>query len=159
MMEEFAFLRDYIASLPFEKRNHSHYPFVLKKGKNEANIRALEMEFDIVVPCELRVFYTFSYGANLCDYEILTIPKIVEQIDRLRSLEEFWKDSVFPFARVVDLGDVIAFDLDESGDLGLNILDGFHETPVIDWDGICFGLRTWLVKMIENDFHPFWLKG
>jgi hypothetical protein len=157
-MEEFAFLRDYIESLPIGKRHHSDYPFILKTGINEAKIRVFEVEFGIIVPRELRLFYVFSYGANLSDYKMLTIPQIIEQIGWLRSAGEFWKDSIFPFARVIDVGDVIAFDLDESNDIGLKILDGFHETPPVEWKGICFGLKTWLIKMVENDFHPFWLK-
>jgi hypothetical protein len=57
------------------------------------------------------------------------------------------------------VGDVVAFDLNESNDDNLLlILDGFHELPPAQWKRICYGLKTWLAKMAESRFKPFWLE-
>jgi hypothetical protein len=159
-MKKFDFLKTYIAELPEEERNDHYFGYILREGKSEAEITRLELETKISVPGELKEFYEFSYGALLGEYEMLTISEIASILPDIRpTYEKYWKDSILPFAYVRGVGDVVAFDLNESNEDGLLlILDGFHEFPPAQWKGICYGLRTWLVKMTENRFHPFWLR-
>lgn len=64
-----------------------------------------------------------------------------------------------PFAYVRGVGDVVAFDLDKRNVHGLTlVVDCFHELSPSQWEGICFGLRTWLQGMARNGFQPFWLQ-
>jgi hypothetical protein len=156
---DFSFLRDYIHALPDETRNHPEYPFGLRTGISEPMIHQAEAGAGITIPSELKQFYRFSYGAMLGEYELLVIPQIKEVLTWLSSDREFWRDSLLPFARVIDTGDLIAFDLDVSNNNGLQVLDGFHEFAPTEWKGICFGLKTWLLKMVNNDFRPFWFNA
>ena len=162
-MSEFDFLRLYIESIPETERIcYMHgcveYGYILQEGKEASDIERLVQEVGIVIPEELKLFYRFSYGALLNEYEVLTVADIAELIPRLRwTYEEDWRDSILPFAHQRDLGNFIAFDLKEQNDEGIYlILDGFHEYGPSGWDGICFGLRTWLHKMVESHFRPFW---
>jgi hypothetical protein len=158
-MKEFDFIRTYIAGLPEAVRNDRYLGYVLREGKDETEICQLEQAVGISVPHELREFYQFSFGALLGEYEMLTISEIANTLPMIRPTDErYHKDSILPFAYVRGVGDVVAFDLDQSNEDGLLlILDGFHELPPVEWEGICYGLRTWLVKMVENHFRPFWL--
>ena len=60
-------------------------------------------------------------------------------------------------AYLIGVGDFVAFDLENATNDGLLILDCFHELSPENWEGICFGLKTWLEKMVQNQFRPFWL--
>jgi hypothetical protein len=159
-MGKFDFLEEYIAELPEEERNDRYFGYILRAGKSEAEIGRMELDTGISVPGELKEFYKFSYGALLNEYEMLTISEIASLLPKMRwTYEEGWRDSVLPFAYVRGVGDVVAFDINESSEDGLlSILDGFHEFPPVQWKVICYGLRTWLAKMTENCFRPFWLK-
>jgi hypothetical protein len=154
-VSKFDFLQDYVNSIPATKRGI----YTLNPGESESQIRRMEIEAGITIPAELKQFYVFSYGARLDEYKILTIPEIVEQLAELRqTYEDFWKESIFPFAYLMGVGDLVAFDLEKPSVGGLSIIDCFHELPPDRWNGICFGLRTWLERMISSDFQPFWLK-
>jgi hypothetical protein len=175
-VSKFDFLTAYIERLPdsnaFEllktctsagDREHykwkNGYKYALRPGMGETELRLLEAEAGVVVPEELREFYMFSYGADLGDHRILTIPEITTLISELQGVyKDLWRDSILPFAYVMDLGNFIAFDLGQaSSTQGLPILDCFHELSPEEWKVICFGLKNWLVQMVENDFQPFWL--
>jgi hypothetical protein len=152
----FDFLRIYIDGLSDERKGD--YKYALKSGKDESEIRQLETDAGIAVPGDLVAFYNFSYGADLGCYKILTISEIVTLVAELREINAgYWRDSILPFAYVIDVGDSVAFDLEQSDKDGLLILDCFHELLPTEWKGICFGLKNWLVQMVENDFEPFWL--
>lgn len=155
-MTEFAFLSQHVNSLP--KTIQKEY--ILKSGKTGSQIRSFELRANIEVPEELKQFYEFSYGAKLREYEILTIAEIAKLLPELRKIyADFWtRGSVVPFAYVAGVGDYVAFDIEQASADGLLILDCFHEFPPAQWKGICFGLKTWLTKMAENGFQPFWLK-
>jgi hypothetical protein len=162
-MTEFDFLKAYIGGIPEPERvhrAHGHivYGYILQEGKKSAEIVRLEQDAGVVIPDELRQFYQFSYGDPLGEYEVLTIPKIADLIPQMRSTyEEDWRDSILPFAYLRGVGDVVAFDMGQRNDEGVHlILDGFHEYGPSEWDGVCFGLRTWLLRMVESHFHPFW---
>ncbi len=155
-MSEFDFLRKYIDDLPDSEKYG--YEYALRLGKDESEITALETKAGIEVPDELREFYKFSYGADLGDYKLLTIPEILERLSELREIySDSWRDSILPFACVIDTGDSIAFDLGQSNTDGLLILDCFHEFPPEQWEGICYGFRNWLIQMVKNEMEPFWL--
>jgi hypothetical protein len=157
-MSEFDFLKAYIDKLPKQERND----YFLRPSIGEAEIRQIESETGVVVPIELREFYRFSYGAKLSEYKILTISEIAELLSKLRKTlpkDFYMKDSILPFAYLVGVGDIVAFDLEQSSADGLLILDGFVEFLPDKWEGVCFGLKIWLAKMVENRFHPFWLKS
>lgn len=155
-MKEFDLLRAYIDRLAVKR--HNEYRYALRPGKDECETRQLELDAGIALPGELVAFYRFSYGADVGSYKILTISEIASLVPRLREMNAgYWRDSILPFAYVTDVGDSVAFDLTRSDREGLLILDCFHELPPPEWKGICFGLGNWLLKMVENDFEPFWL--
>jgi hypothetical protein len=160
-MSEFNFLKQYIEQLPEEERNDAFLGYKLGKGKNSLEISQIESQLGLSVPEELKKFYEFSYGAELSEYKILTIGEIANLISELRSeYEESWNGTVLPFAYVKGVGDIVAFDLANSDEMGqLLTVDGFHEINPKQWKGICFGLRNWLVKMTDSKFEPFWLNG
>ncbi len=154
-VSRFDFLQDYINAISAAKRDD----YTLNPGKSESRIRQMEIEVGITIPAELKQFYAFSYGARLDEYKILTIPEIVEQLAELRqTYGDLWKESIFPFAYLMGVGDFVAFDLEKLSVDGLSIIDCFHELPPDRWNVICFGLRTWLERMIGSNFQPFWLK-
>jgi hypothetical protein len=154
-VSKFDFLQDYINGLSDTKRGG----YILKPGKSESEIRQLEVEVGITIPTELEEFYAFSYGARLNEYKILTVSEIIEQLYELRqTYGDAWKESVFPFAYLMGVGDLIAFDLEKLNADGMSIVDCFHELSPGQWNVICFGLRTWLERMTSSDFQPFWLQ-
>jgi hypothetical protein len=157
-MEEFEFLTTYIDDLPVQERDDPEFGFVLGEGIDESEIRRLESQADIEIPEELKDFYSFSYGARLSEFEILTIDEIVEQLAQARTTyEEYWRDDVLPFAYVAGVGDLVAFKLSEADAEGrLLVLDGFHELPPAKWKGICHGLKKWLQALTENGFERYW---
>jgi hypothetical protein len=160
-MSEFNFLKQYIERMPEEERNNPFLGYKLGKGKQGLEVSQVESQVGISVPDELKEFYEFSYGAELGEYKILTVSEIASLISELRSrYAHNWKDKVLPFAYVKGVGDMVAFDLASSNELGQFLtVDGFHEIDPMQWKGICFGLRNWLIKMTESKFEPFWLKG
>ncbi len=165
-MADYNFLKAYIDGIPEPERvhlAHGHivHGYVLEKGKEIAEIDQLVQDAGVVIPDELRQFYYFSYGALLGEYEILSIPKIVELVHQMRSTyENDWRDSILPFAYLRGVGDVAALDLGKKNDEGAHlILDGFHEQAPSEWKEVCFGFRTWLQKMVNNHFHPFWFEN
>ncbi len=154
-VSKFDFLQEYVNSLPATKRGS----YILNPGKSESQIRQMEIEVGITIPAELKQFYAFSHGARLDEYKILTVPEIVEQLAELpQTYGDFWKESIFPFAYLMGVGDLVAFDVEKLSADGLSIIDCFHELPPEQWNVICFGLKTWLESMISSDFQPFWLK-
>ncbi len=162
-MTEFDFLKVYIEGIPESERvhyAHGHivYGYILHEGKKTAEIERLEQDVGVVIPDELRHFYQFSYGALLGEYEILTIPKIADLVPQMCSTyEEDWRNSILPFAYLRGVGDVVAFDIGQQNHEGAHlILDGFHEYGPSKWNRVCFGLRTWLLRMVKSHFHPFW---
>ncbi len=159
-MNEFSFLKEYIKRLPEERRNDPFLGYKLWNGKNDLEVVQIEAQMGISVPDELHDFYEFSYGAELGEYKILTVTEIADLISKLRSrYEESWEDTILPFAYVKGVGDIVAFDLERSDEMGQFLLiDGFHEINPALWKDICFGLRNWLVKMTESKFEPFWLR-
>ena len=159
-MSEFNFLKEYIERLPEEERNDPYLGFALRKGKDRLEVSQVELQMGVSVPEELKEFYEFSYGAKLGEYKILTVSEIANLLSELRSTYgESWTNTVLPFAYVRGVGDIIALDQDKSNEMRHFLtVDGFHELPPSQWKGICFGLRTWLVKMTESKFEPFWLK-
>lgn len=159
-MEAFDFLKEYVEGLPEQERNDRHLGYALSPGRSESEIRKLEQEVGFLVPSELREFYRFSYGALLGEYKILTIAEIASLLPEMRhTYEEYWNDSVLPFVYVRGVGDVIAFDLGKiDKDGSLSVLDGFHEVPPGQWELVCYGLKTWLIKMADNHFEPFWME-
>lgn len=158
-METFDFLKGYVSRLPEQERNDPYLGYMLHPGKSETEIHQFESDAGFLVPHELKEFYLFSYGALLGEYKILTISEITNLLSEMRhTYEEYWDDSVLPFAYVRGVGDVIAFDLDKSDKNSfLLVLDGFHELPPAQWKSICYGLKTWLTKMADNRFRPFWM--
>lgn len=153
-MQDYDFLKRYIESTPDAHKGE----YRLNRGINEEEIRLLQRNADLAIPNELREFYEFSYGALLNEYRILTIPEIIQTISRIRTIYVgTYKTSTIPFAYLVGVGDWIAFDTKKSNKDGLLIIDCFHEVPPDKWKGICFGLRIWLRKMVNNNFRPFWL--
>lgn len=159
-MNDFNFLKEYIEQLPEEARNDAFLGYKLGRGKNGLEVSQVESQVGISVPEELKEFYEFSYGAELGEYKILTISEITNLISELRSrYEDSWKDTVLPFAYVRGVGDIVAFDLASTNEMGQFLtVDGFHEIDPKQWKKICFGLRNWLIKMTESKFEPFWLK-
>ncbi len=159
-MNGFNFLKEYVERLPEEERHDPYLGFALRKGKDRPEVSQVELEVGISVPEELKEFYEFSYGAELGEYKILTVSEIANLLAELRSsYEESWTNTVLPFAYVRGVGDMVAFDLARSDEIEhFLVVDGFHELSPSQWKGICFGLRTWLVKMTESKFEPFWLK-
>ena len=134
---------------------------MLRKGKDKLKVSQVELQVGVSVPEELKEFYEFSYGAELGEYKILTVSEIANLLSELRSrYGESWVNTVLPFAYVKGVGDIVAFDLARSDEIGHFLLvDGFHEMNPNQWKGICFGLRKWLVKMTESKFESFWLKA
>ena len=159
-MSEFSFLKEYIEHLSEEERNDPYLGFTLREGKDTLEISQVELQAGVSVPEELKEFYQFSYGAELDEYKILTVREIANLLPELRSrYGESWTNTVLPFAYVKGVGDVVAFDLASSDEMGhFLVVDGFHEVNPSQWKRVCFGLRTWLVKMTESKFEPFWLK-
>lgn len=130
----------------------------LRQGLEAAETERLQAEAGVTIPDELETFYAFSYGADLAEHRILTIPEIAQHLASLREVyQDAWRDAILPFAYVVDVGDLVAFDLAQSGPDGLLILDCFRELGPAEWEGICFGLRNWLARLVENELEPFWL--
>lgn len=158
-MKVFDFLKDYIVGLSEQDRGDPYLGYMLHSGKSEAEIHKLELEKELWLPNELREFYKFSYGALLGEYKILTISEIASLLSEMHhTYEEDWIDSILPFAYVRGIGDVVAFNLeDQDKDGFLSVLDGFHELPPDQWKSVCYGLRTWLIKMVDNRFSPFWM--
>lgn len=156
--EGYHFLRRYIDELPEAQHIDPDLGYRLQEGRSSVELEQLEVETGLRIPKELREFYEFSYGALLNEYEMLTVSEVASLLPELRATYEAGeKESIFPFAYVRGVGDVVAFDLNETNETGeLLILDGFHELPPADWEGICYGLKTWLFKMVENHFKPFW---
>jgi hypothetical protein len=122
--------------------------------EQEAQRRGLNL------PVELMDLMVFSYGARFDEYQFLTVGQIVEARQELKGLYgEMWKDHILPIALVLGVGDYVAMDLARSDNGAHLILDGFHEMPPGKWGTICFGLRSWLLRMTQSDFQPFWLEG
>jgi hypothetical protein len=159
-MSDFGFVKEYVERLPEEERKDPYLGFTLRKGKDKLEVSQVELQVGVFVPEELKEFYEFAYGADLGEYRLLTVNEIADLLSELRSsYEEGWKNTVVPFAYVRGVGDIVAFDQGKSDEMGhFLIVDGFHELSPNQWKGICFGLRTWLVKMAESKFEPFWLK-
>jgi hypothetical protein len=159
-MSKFSFLKEYIEQLPKEEQDDHHLGFALREGKDKFEVSQVESQVQVSLPEELKQFYKFSYGADLGEYKILTIHEIVNLLSELRSTYgESWITTVLPFGYVKGVGDIVAFDLANSDEAGhLAVIDGFHELYPDQWKRVCFGLRTWLVKMTESKFEPFWLK-
>jgi hypothetical protein len=159
-MSEFSFLKVYVEQLPEEERNDPYLGFALREGKSILEVSQIESQVGISVPKELKSFYEFSYGAEMGEYKILTISEIANLLSELRSrYGESWANTVFPFAYVKGVGDIVAFDVARADEMGHFLLvDGFHEVNPSQWKGICFGLRNWLAKMTESKFESFWLK-
>ena len=157
-LEDFEFLRHYIESLSYSKKD-SDYKYFPNSGKSEKQITYFAVQAGLRrLPSELNEFYKFSYGAHLGQYKILTISEITDALYELSKVpKELQRRFIFPFAQVTDAGDLIAFDLRKSNSRGFLILDGFHEYPPVKWKSICFGLRVWLQKIASNSFEPFWL--
>jgi hypothetical protein len=155
-MSEFEFLRTFVQSKCATAGGDCDY--ALQSGISDGEITRLAHDQGLTIPDELREFYRFSYGALLGDYEILTIPGIVELLADAHDIyEDMWEDRVCPFANVPGVGDFVSFDLAQPSADGLLVLDCFHEVPPKRWKGICFGLRSWLIRMVESDFEQFWL--
>jgi len=174
-VEDYGFLKTYIDGLPADVTGDPLKTLIpstkkeackwkggfrcgLEPGLEAAEIARLEAEAGITVPGELKAFYAFSYGADLAEHRILTIEEISEHLASLReTYRDTWRDTIVPFAFVVHVGDLVAFDLTQSGPDGLLILDCFRELGPAEWEGICFGLKNWIERMVENDLEPFWL--
>ncbi len=153
-MNQYKFLRDYVSQLSDEEKSS----YRLRSGAAHSSLNEQTETAPFKLPEELLAFYSFSNGAKLDDYEILTIPQIVNALEELReTYGEAWNESIIPFARVSGVGDWIAFNTADISKDGLAILDGFHEVPPVEWEKICTGLISWLKQMCNNNFRPFWL--
>jgi len=153
-MNKYDFLEKYIRSISDVEQKE----FRLSKGISEEEIRILQDKVNLDIPGELKEFYEFSYGATLNEYRILRIPEIAQAMSRMKTVYgEAYKTSIIPFARLIGVGDFIAFNTKRSKQDGLLIIDCFHELPPNEWKGICFGLRNWLKEMVNNNFHPYWI--
>jgi hypothetical protein len=130
---------------------------VFAPGLNLVEITQIEQKTGLTIPNELREFYQFSYGALLCEYKILTIPEIASLLLEIREVYGPSEKSMLPFAYLMGVGDFVAFDLTREEEGKNLILDGFHELPPDEWQGICFGLTIWLERLAQNQFEPFWL--
>lgn len=150
----FSFLRSYTQSLAAGlSSQYRLMPSILRW-----QIKELAQQWGVELPEELEDFYEYSYGAILEEYEILTIEGIAESIAELeRTYEEMWKDLWVPLAYVRGVGDVVAFNLQQTEHGLCQILDGFHEVTPDQWKPIGYGLESWLRKMCQNNFRPFWL--
>jgi hypothetical protein len=154
-MDDFDFLRLYIDSLPDDRRKY----FNLPPGLNSSEVARLAAQAGITMPDELRALYTFSYGTELDEYNILTVPRMVEALEDLRDVYNYQAsgEGILPFAYLHGSGDYVALDLARKNQDGYAVLDGFHEHAPEEWKVICFGVRNWLRQMVEHDFKPFWL--
>lgn len=116
-----------------------------------------QSELGIYVPQELRSLYMFSYAPILGDYKVLTLREIASLMVDLHSIYEgLWNPSFIPFAYVMGVGDYLVLEQGEERAGGLLVRDGFHELPPHQWEGICYGLREWLLRMTASHFEPFW---
>ena len=156
-MDDFDFLRHYVDGLPDDRRKY----FNLPPGLDGSEVANLAAQAGIKMPDELRALYTFSYGAELDEYNILTIPEMIETLEDLRDVYDYQApgEGILPFAYLHGSGDYVALDLARKNRDGYAVLDGFHEHPPEEWTVICFGIRNWLQQMVQNDFKLFWLSG
>lgn len=153
-MDNYAFLREKTLKQVSVEDN------LFRPGKGSVELAEIEKKAGIIIPEELKQFYLFSYGAVLNgEYKILTINEIKDVKNDLQQIYgTYWSDNIFPFAYVIGVGDYFAFDLNRFNNKGeFYVVDGFHELPPTEWKGICFGLKTWLEKLFDNGFQPFWL--
>jgi hypothetical protein len=160
-MEKYKFIIAYIEGLPGSARHNPEYPYALREGLGIDEARQLAHASNFPIPSELQDFYAFSYGASLGEYSILTVNEIASLTREMQATyEEAWIDTMLPFAYVRDLGNVIVFDLSEMDSQGrYSIKDAFHELAPPQWERICYGMKTWLCKMVNHHFEPFWLDG
>ncbi|MEM7336472.1 MAG: SMI1/KNR4 family protein [Chloroflexota bacterium] len=162
-MSNYKFLQEYIQSIPeYERRHYIHgylnSGFILQNGISAFELDRLQFEYGFSLPKELEDFYRFSYGALLNEIEIFTIPEIEKSINSLKPMDDLGRlENLIPFANLRGSGDTFAFDVTQEVDGYFLILDGFHEYPLGQWNGICFGFHNWLTKLVENKFHPFWI--
>ena len=155
MKMDFGFLIEYVENLQAEKRQE----ITLYDGINMRSMKNLEKDLGFVIPNELKSLYKISYGAIFDEFKILRIPEIDELIKEIKiTYQETYRNTIIPFAYLVGVGDFISLDSTVEKDGKLLILDCFHELPANEWSPICYGLDTWVKKIIDNDFQPFWLK-
>jgi hypothetical protein len=153
-MTDFDFLQIYINRL--DRPDAQKYR--LRSGLSRSEIERLGAQVGVNIPEELIAFFSFSYGATLDEYQILTIEEISNSVAALRSIyETHWIESYIPFCYVVGVGDYLVFDIQRKAETGLLVVDAFHELLPRQWKGICYGLRSWLLRMCETNFRPFWL--
>jgi hypothetical protein len=154
-MDDFDFLRLYVDGLPDDRRKY----FNLLPGLDASEVASMAAQAGITVPDELKALYTFSYGAELDEYHILTVPQIVETLEDLRDVYDYQPpgEGILPFAYLHGSGDYVALDLARKNSVGYAVLDGFHEHAPEEWKVICFGVRNWLRQMAEHGFKSFWL--
>ena len=153
-MNKFHFIQEYIQSLPSLKQ----VEYRLNRGISEEEIRLLQRDAGFEIPDELREFYQFSYGALLDEYKILDIPEISQFMARIKTVYgDVYNSNIIPFAYLRGVGDLISFNTNGSNEDGLLIIDCFHELPPNEWKEIGFGLKNWLMEMVNNDFRPFWI--
>ena len=130
----------------------------LNQGLNHKEITKLENKYNLVLPQQLRDFYEFSYGAQLDEYQILTIPEIIETKQSLVEIyQKEWKETILPFGYLLGVGDIIAIDTSIKNEEGYSVLDGFHELPPKEWKVVCNGILKWIQLLINNDCQSFWL--
>jgi hypothetical protein len=154
-MRKYEFMESYISSLTAEETRD----YKLRDGIGSREMKEKEENLGIKIPVDLKGFYEFSYGAVLDEFQILTISEINDTLNHLADIyKETWEDKFLPFIYYLGVGDYVSFDLSKSEDGKLLLMDCFHEWRVDEWQPICYGLDTWLTKMIESKFHPFWLK-
>lgn len=164
-MREYDVLKTYVENLPKNADHQDELPedvepwyWFIDNPKNPAELAQIETECGIIVPNELKLFYSdFSYGAVLNEYQIYTIPQLLEFRESCKWVyEESWRDSILPFANLLGVGDFLAFDLTKRNDQGYLVLGCDHECDPKEWTEICYGLREWLLRMVDSDFQPFW---
>lgn len=160
MNESYIFLKQYGESLSdvvgADLKGRDYY---LKPGVDRRYLSAVQLDEEILIPDELLSLYEFTYGAKLGEYILLTIPEIVNLMSELRdTYSEQWLEGILPVFYVQGVGDTIAMNTRQVDNRGLiQILDGFHELPPPQWQGIGYGLRFWLLNMVRNHFRPYWL--
>ena len=163
-MSDFEFLLTYIEAIPEESREgRAHesvqYRYVLNTELDKSKVESLQDQYKITLPNELIDLYSFCYGCQLNEHEILKLDQIAEiKVSLLSLYGDLWQDKYLPFSLHHGVGDYVVFDLSDSNATGVyRVVDAFHEQTPEEWKPICFGIETWLKEFIKNDCQVFWL--
>lgn len=155
---DYAFLREYVDALPPVIQGAPKYGFKLPPGLKPAEVGGLEKLAGTPLPAALLALFQETYGAEMGGYWLLTAQEIHDARRNLsRQYPAGWRPAFIPFIQLEESEDFLVLDPARADERGCAILDAQRELRPATWPTICYGLRTWLRRMVAEDFSAYWL--